>query len=754
MADTADNKAQDDTGNTNTSPTTDLGEMVVTAKRYKKPIDREASNRRTYNPLRNYSSVTYVISLYALPPAALSSFNTTGKWDTTQMELLIQSGGINPAKGTKRNKYFNYDFTIDDLEITSIINTKETQYASNSIDFRFKVYEPYSMTFPTRLAEVQKEISRAIGLEISQPVKAIAAPLLLVMKFYGYDKDGNLAYSDPLSKNSATANNTASQQGAFERAFPIFINKFTFKLENKVTVYDIQAKSVNMQTGFGMKRGVIDGDTNITAETVEDAIKQITETFNKKQQELSSGENKQQEIPDIYSYKILSPLIGEAFIADQGTVKSKTGMLPVKSSLEANVKNSSKSYPINRAKRNVHFASGTPIMKALDTIISQSTFIGDSLTIIDIEDDPAQEQDKEAIVNPKPKELYWYNITPQVTMQEKYDNVRKDYAYNITYIIQTYRIPYVRTLSANSFTEYPGAHKEYSYFYTGENTEILSYEQQYNMLYYLASSSTTEAPIKNSDPSVSAAPKPTAGSSPLGKESNKNEIVSNIVTFLYSPGDQIKAQIKILGDPDFLMPSMVTPAIVEADKFYGPDFTINPNSGQVFIEIEFKQVEDYGYVNDGEIALIENDNGLLLPNGNILFWDYKNAVKGLTNNRMVYVVTHVISKFSRGVFTQDLKTILPSFPELAPKKNNERLTETPVAINRVERMPEVADIRKAEPVFSSVLPNGKPNLAPSGPDDTARINRLVQLPTASDGRPVLTNPADIDPKTLLPRRRP
>jgi hypothetical protein len=753
----ADNKVSDDSGidKRNQSASNDLGEVVVTASRIKPPrqIDSEAANRRSFNPLRNYSSVTYIVSLYALPPKALADFNRMGKWDTSKMELLIQTGGINPEKGQVRNRFFNYDFTIDDLEIHTLINTKETQYASNAIDFKFKVYEPYSMTFVTRLAEVQKQLSAELGLQIEQPTKALAAPLLLVVKFYGYDKDGNIVNtsgttSAPLATNSGN--------GAFERAFPIFINKLTFKLENRTTVYDINAKSVNMQTAFGLKRGIIDGDTDINAETVEDAVKQLLETFNKKQQELSSGPNRKQEIPDEYSYKILSPLIAEAFVTDQGEVKSRTGMLPVKSSVDSNVKNSAKSYPVNRAKRNIHFASGTPILKALDAIIAQSTFIGDSLVVIDEEADPAQEGDKTAYTNPNPKQLYWYNITPQVIMKEQHDNIRNDYAYKVEYIIQPYRIPYVKTVSANNFTSYPGPHKEYNYFYTGENTEIINYEQQYNLLYYLAASSTTDAPIKNNDPAVSSAAKPVTGASPLAKESNKNEVVGNIMTFLYSPGDQIKAQIRILGDPDYLMPSIATPSIItEADRFYGPDFTINPNSGQVFIEIEFNQVEDYGSIPDGRLGREKINDGLLNPNGDIQFWDYPRDVKSLAQNKVIYIVTQVISKFSRGTFTQDLKTILPSFPSLNSSPNKVD-TQREVTASATARPITSAEFQRTDkdtrPVpLPGKLLSGKPNLAPASPDDPGQ-RRLVDI-VNNEGRPVLFNPNDVDPRTLLPRRR-
>jgi hypothetical protein len=86
-------------------------------------------------------------------------------------------------------------------------------------------------------------------------------------------------------------------------------------------------------------------------------------------------------------------------------------------------------------------------------------------------------------------------------------------------------------------------------------------------------------------------------------------------------------------------------------KWYGPDgYSINANSGETFIEIGFKEVRDY----NKEIGLME-------PSNNIKFWPYPAYLEEKTNGRMVYMVVQVPSRFSKGTFTQDLKSILPNF---------------------------------------------------------------------------------------------
>lgn len=67
------------------------------------------SIKRLFNPLRDFSSVTYKISLYAITPDALNSYYVNGVWKTKDLELIVQSGGVNKGLDSPRSKYFNYD---------------------------------------------------------------------------------------------------------------------------------------------------------------------------------------------------------------------------------------------------------------------------------------------------------------------------------------------------------------------------------------------------------------------------------------------------------------------------------------------------------------------------------------------------------------------------------------------------------------------------------------------------------------------
>jgi hypothetical protein len=69
---------------------------------------------------------------------------------------------------------------------------------------------------------------------------------------------------------------------------------------------------------------------------------------------------------------------------------------------------------------------------------------------------------------------------------------------------------------------------------------------------------------------------------------------NSYITSLFDPASQAEAKIQILGDPDFIMTDSGYSEEQLYKKFYGADgFTINPNGGQVFVEIDFKEAVDY-----------------------------------------------------------------------------------------------------------------------------------------------------------------
>lgn len=728
---------------TNSSSVDSAGTQVEKAESTPDNSTSSKPNKRQYNPLSKFSSVTYKLSLYALTPDAYNNFFTQGKWITKDLELILQSGGVTEGVDSARNKFFNLDMYIDNLEIITKTNSKETAVAGNQSDLKFQIFEPYGMTFPSKLVAAQVDLQQRarISRQLNSEIEAMNTPFLIVIRFYGYDVNGKLV-TEPIDNGANNTFTKTDTSAAFERAFPVLITKLTFKLENKTTVYDVTCKLLNEQIAYGLKRGIIKTGITVTADTVENALGGTENTkdglldkFNAQQSALVTA--KKQAIAD--EYKIVfqkNSTIGDSLIVDKDFyVKTFAPTVSVTNANQVNLRTAQlKGQTVDKGKRAVKIAEGVPIMTAIDQIISQSTYLRDAMKAYDKEEtEQTSESDTAVEPNKNPKVLTWYSVRPQVDIKD-WDNIRKDYAYKITYIIQEYKVPYVRSLLLKGKSTYYGPHKIYNYWYTGQNSEVLSYEMQFNLLYYNTAALSSESATESRD-SAPNSPVPGQGADPTGKLPGKFELQNNIKTFLYSPADQLKAQLKILGDPDFLMPVEAGSIQQALELWYGDDYSINANTGQVFIEVGFKEVEDY-----------DNASGLLKPTNNVKFWNYPAEIEEVSQGRMIYMVTQVTSKFSRGVFTQDLKTILPDFTantdNTAPKaRDPEAPVITPtrppvVSNNKPKPNPAVVNSNTAEgmkkyvPRRSSV-PAGTSNsnddyTDPMGTSDAAAIMNVAK----------------------------
>jgi hypothetical protein len=256
----------------------------------------------------------------------------------------------------------------------------------------------------------------------------------------------------------------------------------------------------------------------------------------------------------------------------------------------------------------------------------------------------------------------------------------------MTYVIQTYETPVIDSAYANPGAKYYGPHKRYSYWYTGKNTEILQYTQQMDNLYYNVAlnggtgtntdESATGGNNANAGPPGTAAGSSgnaTNGPTNVAKVPNKRtsqprlgklgvgmEAQNNYLTSLYDPGAYAKAKITIMGDPDFLIQDSSSSQNEIYSKFYGGDgFTINPNGGQVFIEVDFKEPIDYN-----------NDTGYLDINNSILFWKYPENVSKQIKGVSYQVIT-VTSTFSGGKFTQTLDTVINDFGDTSAQQTDQ-----------------------------------------------------------------------------------
>lgn len=649
-----------------------LPEVVVTGT----DTEDNRPNKRQYNPLSKFSSVTYQLAFYALTPDAFNDFYANDRWILTpnNSELIVQSGGKSTLQ---RSSFFDLDLYIDDLEMKTKMAASELRFPSNTTDITFKIYEPYGVTFTSKIVAMQEKLAQnaSIKQQIDMQSKISVAPYLLVIRFYGYDKDGKLITKPVDEGQSADATKTDSS-AAFERAFPVMIQNIKFKIDGKTTVYDVLCRPLSEQVGFSIRRGKINENLTIVADTVGNAIggnekypasargtKGLVDMLNAYQtQQVNIGNRK---IPDVYKivYEEESN-IPTSILADTDYVKQYAPTVGVENATQVNARTAFlKTTVFNKQNRELKVASGTPITQAIEQIITQSSYMKDALTTLDIEkNQPTQVNDKETIEKKPVKPFEWFLVKP-ITKIIDWDPNINDNAYEITYVIKKYQVPYLRSLYIGNYTPYYGPHKIYEYNYTGQNSEILDYTVNFNFGYYNNQVMGSEAPAVIGDPTAPRAAEAASNSNPTGMLPGKREIYNAVRSSFYSPADQLKAKIKILGDPDYLMPVEFGTISQVLKNFYGPDFSINALGGYVYIEIGFNLVDDYN-----------NTDGLMKIKPSFQYarhWIYPEEIEAVVNGRMIYRILEIRSTFKAGVFTQDLSTVLPSF-----NAQSEKVTKT------------------------------------------------------------------------------
>jgi hypothetical protein len=627
---------------------------------------------RLQNPLGNFSSYTYQISLYMITPDAYQAFNLSGRKNINSLSatdargqatnggafLVAQSGGIN-NKTSRRAPGFELDYYIDDLKIKSAINGKNTQSTSNVTSLSFNIYEPYGFSFITKLKRAKETLQK--NSKIKNYDKAMNASkqfFVLGIRFQGYDKNGTIANASQVFSDD-TLNTSPDASGVYERFYDILLTGMKFKINGGATTYNITANVIATNVALGTARGMVDNDVPLVASTVKEALEgdgdgitSLLKTINETQQSLFK--RKSIEIPNVYKVRFIgdiSSLENASLISKADPDKSKLPMSRADKSTEVNEGTSVNSVP-DVTKRIISIKHDTPITQAINNIIKQSSYMEDALkSILVASTEPDPVTGSPPVVDKKDvPPIKWYNISPEVKCLG-FDTKVGDFAYEITYVIQPYETPAASSPYTKS-SKYYGPHKRYEYWFTGKNTEILSYEQTMDNTYFNVTLSKAGDPASQgggTDSPVYAGKKQNQDST--GKIDVGMEAQNAYMTSLFDPGAYAKAKISILGDPDYL--AQETPSSINEvyRQFYKSDgFTINPNGGHVFIEIDFKEAVDY-----------KNSDGLMDINSSIYFWNYPpevaNKIKGVS-----YMVIEIEHNFKGGKFEQTLNCIINTFP--------------------------------------------------------------------------------------------
>jgi hypothetical protein len=625
-----------------------------------------------------------------------------------------------PADGG-RNPFFPLDYYIDSVTLDTSPLGRATGASHMTASLKFTVQETMGITLIDNLNQAARNIS-AVDEGTGQP-NYTNTDYLMIIRFYGYDQNGKQV------EIRGGVNNTL-----IEKYIPFKVNAINWSVGSKLISYDWDCTPQGQQIGGFTARGAVPYDVQLVDSTVEGLLagsltfaggatqaanpgasttsgagagrgssndprrtdaastqapqkaiaaptskttitKGLMDAMNKFQDDLvSQGIYK---IPDRYSIEFIgTDKTSRADIADAklqlpATKVDKAKTAGGKTATQDTSSLKPETNAVDMISRSFSITAGQMLTQAIELVIRNSNYITDQAIVV-------LQPDGTYLPNPQAKdEVSWFTIMMSATERPGgIDTQRNDYAYDIRYTVAPY---IVKNVASQYFpvSTFSGIHKSYPYWFTGQNTAVLEYQEQLNALYSLTVSgdnpkySALAEERKNFSSSMrdivkyNYAPRSTESSS--GADGKSNEIGANLTEDLMSPGDLANCKIKIIGDPDWIQQGSlfqpVTPGSynVEATTGWNEDGSIGFDCGDVLFEIVWQRPEDY------DLA-----TGLADP--------YAVTQKKYGNREpiqsRVYVCTKVISEFRQGRFEQTVEGTLYRYPKpdgtnaIAPVQDN------------------------------------------------------------------------------------
>ena len=405
---------------------------------------------------------------------------------------------------------------------------------------------------------------------------------------------------------------------------------------NDATKTAIQARQQNAGASTApAKAPAAPGKTN-------DVFTGLVEALNTFQRRLADPKNpnRKYDVPDEYEIEFVPTTLAQASLQRQGpTDKSK---VPMQAPTPGGLSPASNS--VNSKARVVSVSAGMQIVQFIDQVMRSSTFITDQqLFVVD--------NNQQIVPNPNPPGgiVSWYKINVEAT-QLDYDARRRDHAYRMKFIISPYAI---NSLPSDWFqnSRYRGSHKSYNYWFTGANAEILNFEQEYNNLYRLIVSGL-DVPVQEAFNTDFRDPNqyrrtflPVSENHAKGANALENEPGDNAASILYSPVDQAKVKLRIVGDPAWMQQGEVAAGVSARNFNFNPfndDGGINYDSQEIVFDISWNQPQDYD-LNTGLADLNRTD---IKPDG---------TYSTLPQYNFTYTAIKCKNIFSKGRFEQELE---------------------------------------------------------------------------------------------------
>ena len=758
----------------------------------------DAPNVVTPNVLRNYTNYTYNLSWHILTNEQFNSM-VKNPSDYAPKNVLVASAG---AMIKNRVPEFREDFYFDGLSLTTIIGLNARSRESNAIDLNFNIVEPYGCSLLDKLIEVTQRLVTGSA----DKGNYLTMPYMLQIDFFGYDDKGspqkiNHTKYLPIKLIEMKVKPDASGTRYQIRAVPYHHQIYRQSIGVIPANLEITAKDLKRlftATGQDNLSTTVKTAQQNANQVREQAIQNYTRGREASGQDTKSPEaqaeiraagdsvyatelsavNKQIinvasvgdalnnwnnflvkekliEKPDQFVFEFAeeignSPLVLEKKQTEKkqapGTTNEdiKQGKAPTQGAKSA-ISNSS-IYAVADSQNMYRVNAGSSIVNLIDLCVRNSEYIRKQIK--DANDRAAESANKDSRDSTNAGDdtpLKWFKITAEVTNLGDFDRIRNEFSKTITYRINIYEVtnvkyPFVTQKKAIKWS------KEYNYFYTGKNSDVVGVDINFDTMFYTAVSTnpnrfkeTNQVPDflntaqadKKSDlccqtgvpfpkqhrPIVQLADLTAAG---YATRDAKTMAVSDLTNSLMnnSRGDMLSLKLEIIGDPDFIKQDDLfhtrTAGAAKVNNSIGTD------DGQINVKLNFKLPHDW-----------TREKGLLTPSTDTVF-------DGL------YRVLRVDSNFERGIFKQSLEMIRLYDDEADLARRNQQATD--YSNSGVDESGEAAADN------SGIVVNGPVedgDLKDDYGKSLSGVTNNIEPQSLSDELPPLGNPIVVAPAPVL-----
>ena len=637
------------------------------------------------NPLEQYASMAPLWTIACLTP---EQYNNPSAYraSTDSLKHVIAAAGGRFDKQRQSTAFGTPEYFINDFEMKAVINASRSTGNTNALNYRFNLYEPYSMgVFLQSMQNAALQAGYTNYLE---------APYVLRLDFMGYDEVGRIIKS------------------VKPKFFVMKFKSVKFQVNEGGSNYEVQAFPFN-HTGFLDSINTLFNDITIGAENLGTVREMLVEgekslvAYLNENEQLLVRQNRIK-IPDEYVIQFPENS-AEFYQGNSSTSNSSAGatfnpsLVQTLNTISGRAQQPLTSFGQNsigsstfgfdaEAGGNIPFSkegdivdpdTGVIIRDQMQIDISKREFMfsqGQPLTDIIVQTVLSSDYAKAAMdpANLTPEGyIKWFRVDVQVEFLD-FDDTIGDYARRFAFRVVPFYVHH--TVFSNPTTVPVGYNelekkivKHYQYIYTGQNVDVLDFEIKINNLFFAGTNPSVEAETadeQNQDQNgtVESAGRSTAtptGANPQAQisytgrsrprrdpellqtqsngagyadtERKVAEMFHN--AFINSTtADLIQVDLTIMGDTYWMVESGYANHFVEpgnpTDQILS-DGTVNYEGSDVFIYISFRTPLD---INEGT-GLYDFPPGQVSPFSGI------------------YKVTKCLNKFNDGVFTQELRCI-------------------------------------------------------------------------------------------------